>query len=231
MAPSHQGPTTVRRIGRSPTTIKALIGVVVAIVLLSLGSWVLWLGVKPAHAAADPNTFALDRQTCTALEQGYLAQHPERTDLHVNGNDCTRTRKLKVGNIDPTIAGPTETAPGTITTFSMVTATTTCKGYWESTNLNAWGYIQVGYTQVYIGVCYNGSTVTRQYGPNCKIVFWLPNMKGWPDSCGYYGSGTYYLTAYSQLHGQLWIVPFGWCCDKYWWDQYTIDATGDWWWS
>ena len=107
----------------------------------------------------------------------------------------------------------------------------TCQGYWEAVYLNAWGFIQVGYIQLAIGACYNGSTVSRQWGPTCTISFWPPNMKGWVDYQGSYGSGTNRLTDYCQTQGEIWLVPVGWCCDRWFYYQFTVGATGNWWWS
>lgn len=211
----------------SKTATKAVVAFIVFVVVVSLLSWVLWLGIKPAHATTDPNSRPIDRQTCVMLERAYLTQHPERTDLRVNGNDCTETRQVTKGQ-QP--LQPGQTADAIVTTMSIVTLST-CSSYWENSYLNAWGYIQMGYMQIGIGVCYDGSTVSQNWGPVCNITFWPPIMKGWPDACSYYGSGSSQLTTYADFHGQLWEPIIGWCCDRYFWEQYTIDRNGNWWFS
>lgn len=214
----------------SRTATRALVIVVLVILLAAVVGWVSWLtlsgtpkGAKRATAgvltAADKrNVQPMAVADCVALETAYLQAHPERTDLRVDGNDCNYVRTLSVG-------GPPGSGP-------MVSTMSTCQGYWESVSLNVWGFIQVGYIQLAIGACYNGTTtVTRWWGPTCQIVFYPPNMRGWVDYQGYSGSGTSVMTDYCQTQAQIWIAPFGWCCDKYFYYQFDVNYWGDEWWA
>ena len=103
----------------SRTATRVLLAAVLAIILASLITWVSWLtlstsqqgGKKAATAATlaastNRKVTPMDTATCIALEHTYLAAHPERTDLHVNGNDCNYTYVISVG------APPGQSGPG-----------------------------------------------------------------------------------------------------------------------
>lgn len=200
-------------------------------VAIGAGALLALVGATPAQAASidhsDKNkhgghsaqhAIKLPTDLCLAIERGYKNQHPERTDLQVgDGTDCTGVATMTVVP-EPV---PATAAPGD-----------PCSGYWESVPMNAWGFIQVGYQTLNIGACYdNLGTVWRNWGPNASMVFYPPNMRGWAYNTGYYGDWSSQLTTYSNYDGQYWQPPFGWCCDRYWWLQYSIDGYGDWWWS
>ena len=108
---------------------------------------------------------ALPSDLCLAIEQGYKTAHPERADLVVrDGTDCTGTTTMTVIPEAP----PARATPGD-----------PCSGFWPSTSLDAWGYIQVGYIQTAAGVCWDYQNVWWNWGPVCTIVFYPPNMNGW----------------------------------------------------
>jgi hypothetical protein len=94
-----------------------------------------------------------------------------------------------------------------------------CTSYHHKSYVSAWGYVNFGYVEIDVGVCYDDYwNPTIVWGPFCSSGWYVPFMRtSATDYCG-----TYSNIVYGGWTGQLWLPAFGWCCDRFFWYQYGV---------
>lgn len=83
-------------------------------------------------------------------------------------------------------------------------AATTCGGFWKTMTIQSVG--STTSVDVNVGLCWNGSTIWRQWGPDCKVrtspvLFGGTDQGGW---CGVYNNGGTYV----EPGANFWISAF-----------------------
>jgi hypothetical protein len=178
--------------------------------ILALSFAVVSVGVAPVAFAADSRTLEYDfkvpvsEASCSALTKqlglGHIAKHPA-TDcyLEVQGGKLIRHG---------------------VAAYCGASA----RGFWRSMRMV--DILTVGRVNVNWGACYNGSSIWTDWGPNCQISTYVPNLTGVQDWCGIY-SGSGYADAGINFHTLTWYPFVGWCCPSYGYMRYRVYANGN----
>jgi hypothetical protein len=170
-----------------------------------------WLAPAVSAAAASPSsqTIKMDTATCgsmlTALRGVRLSLSPANQYVvdHAGTGDCRVTSSS--GNVRPT---------------STADVLAGCSGYWSTFRYTVyfgnWGF---DYLQDHLngGFCSNGTTVTRDWGPDCYVTT-LAVWGSGTDWCGNYrpqGSGSL------QMGHNFHIFPY----PAPWWNKYGYSRT------
>ena len=97
-------------------------------------------------------------------------------------------------------------------------ATYYCTSYHSRSNATAWGFINIGYFEIDVGVCYNNWNGYWQpqivWGPYCSSGWNVPWIRTTAVNACYGWTGTGYGGVYGMWTAQAFIIPIGWCCDR-----------------
>lgn len=100
---------------------------------------------------------------------------------------------------------------------------TGCSGYWETFNLYSAGDLFVVMTDhVNVGLCFNGSTVWRNWGADCYFSG-SPLLYGATDWCGVYNSGGSFAEPGDNFSITAYPTPW-W--HRYGYFRYRVNAYG-----
>jgi hypothetical protein len=94
-----------------------------------------------------------------------------------------------------------------------------CTAYREKSAVTAYGFVNVGYFEIDVGICYDTTTwrSTLNWGPYCYSQWYVPWIR--TVATNYCYSYRDYYTGVIHVYGawtaQAFIIPIGWCCDRY----------------
>ncbi len=103
----------------------------------------------------------------------------------------------------------------------MVAAATSCGNFYESLNWNIL-FVTVWSTHVNVGMCWNGSTAWRNWGPDCSITA-LPVYGTDISWCGVYQNGQWETNP--GLNGDVYGVGVP-TFKRYIWERYQVFGNG-----
>ena|SRR2546423_3702805 len=102
------------------------------------------------------------------------------------------------------------------TQASFLTFTPWCTAFRSKSNATAWGYVNVGYFEIDVGVCFDSNNhSTIQWGPYCPSGWYVPFIRTSAlNYCSWYRTSSGSIVVYGSWTAQLWLPVVGWCCDR-----------------
>jgi hypothetical protein len=140
-------------------------------------------------------------------------QHPRKVPRKVGLVLLGVTLLLLVAS-SPAQASTThsQSAKGVVTLL----AATTCYTFHQKSNLAIFGYVNVGYNEIDVGVCYDSNyRPTLQWGPICSSGWYVPFIRTTATNyCTWWRNSNGSITLYGNWTAQIWYPFIGWCCDR-----------------
>lgn len=175
-------------------------------------------GTTAASSAASPKVpgsikVPIDRETCAQLVQVYEAEHGV---TGLKDTDCSARIAITPGSNTVSVAGAGSSA--------VTPLTTTCGSFYEDFWLQIVGIDWMD-QKTNFGLCWNGSTISQWWGPDCYgtgsvLLFSGTDQGGW---CGVFNSSGSYVEPGQNFWVSAYITP--------WWKRwgyvrYHFNASG-----
>lgn len=148
-------------------------------------------------------------QVETSVGRQHLRKVPRKVGLAVLGV----TLLLLVASGAAQASAPQSQSPKGVV---ALLATSTCYSFHQKQNLTSFGYVNVGYNEIDVGVCYDSKyRPTLQWGPYCSSGWYVPFIRTSANNyCSWYRASNGSIIVYGSWTAQLWLPVIGWCCDR-----------------